>query len=152
MASAHHHHAPGATWREHANDTLRASGTRAGGARAAVIATLAEQDCCATAQEIHERLRAGGSRVGLASVYRTLDLLQRNDLVTRVDTGDGTARYEPHDPTGEHHHHLVCTRCGRVEAFEDPALEDAIHRIADAVDFRVTGHDVTLRGLCRDCR
>ena len=152
MASTHHHHAAGPTWSEHATSTLRTRGTRAGSARAAVIDALAEQDCCASAQEIHDRLRAGGSRVGLASVYRTLDLLQRHDLVTRVDTGDGTARYEPHDPTGEHHHHLVCTVCGRVEAFEDAALERAIHDVGDRVDFRVTGHDVTLRGLCRDCR
>jgi Fur family ferric uptake transcriptional regulator len=150
--STSHRHAATPSWDTYATATLRSHGTRASEARAAVIATLAEQDCCASAQEIHERLRLEGSRVGLASVYRTLDLLQRHDLITRVDTGDGTARYEPHDPTGEHHHHLVCTRCGRVEAFEDGALERAIHAVGDHVDFRVTGHDITLRGLCRDCR
>lgn len=147
-----HHHAPALAWDTYATTTLRNQGTRASEARTAVIAALAAQDCCASAQEIHERLRDEGSRIGLASVYRTLELLQRHDLIVRIDTGDGTARYEPHDPTGEHHHHLVCTRCGRVEAFEDAALEQAIHAVGDHVDLRVTGHDVTLRGLCRDCR
>jgi Fur family ferric uptake transcriptional regulator len=93
-----------------------------------------------------------GSKVGIASVYRTLDLLHGLGLVTRIDTGDGIARFEPAHPDGEHHHHLVCDRCGTVEAFEDEALERAIHAVADRIDFKVTGHDVALRGACRACR
>ncbi|MGA0122072.1 MAG: transcriptional repressor, partial [Gaiellales bacterium] len=108
--------------------------------------------CCARAQEIHDRLRGQGTTVGIASVYRTLELLHERGLVTRVDTGDGVARYEPALPGGEHHHHIVCTRCGAVEPFEDDALEAAIHAIGARVDFEVTGHDVALRGLCRACR
>lgn len=153
-AHTHHAHPHGdpAAWTDHAARTLAEHGARSGGARRAVVATLADQDCCASAQEIHERLRAAGSPVGIASVYRSLDLLHGLGLVTRVDTGDGVARYEPALPGGEHHHHLVCVRCGGVEAFEDDALERAIHAVGDRVDFEVTAHDVALRGRCRACR
>lgn len=131
---------------------LARKGTRRSSARDAVVAALAQQDCCASAQEIHARLRAAGSTIGIASVYRTLELLHGMGLVTRVDTGDGVARFEPMHPDGAHHHHLVCTTCGAVEAFHDDALEQAIHRVADRVDFRVDAHDVALRGACRACR
>lgn len=144
-----HDHGP---WDAHAAEALARKGTRRSSARDAVVAALAAQECCASAQEIHGRLRASGSTIGIASVYRTLELLHGMGLVTRVDTGDGVARFEPTHPGGEHHHHLVCTSCGAVEAFQDDALEQAIHRVADRVDFRVDAHDVALRGACRACR
>jgi len=64
--------------------------------------------------------------------------------------GDGVARYEPQRP--QHHHHLVCDGCGRLEPFEDDALELAIRRLADRVAFDVSDHDVTLHGSCDRCR
>jgi Fur family transcriptional regulator, ferric uptake regulator len=144
-----HDHGP---WNAHATAALAHKGTRRSSARDAVVTTLAAQDCCASAQEIHARLRTDGSAIGIASVYRTLELLHGMGLVTRVDTGDGVARFEPTHPGGEHHHHLVCTSCGAVEAFHDDALEEAILRIAARVDLRVDAHDVALRGACRACR
>jgi Fur family ferric uptake transcriptional regulator len=90
--------------------------------------------------------------VGLASVYRTLELLEELRLVQRFEVGEGTARFEPAGPTREHHHHLVCDRCRNVAAFEDPDLERAIERLSSRVDFDVDGHDVTLRGECPACR
>ncbi|MGI9187889.1 MAG: Fur family transcriptional regulator [Gaiellales bacterium] len=151
--TSHAHHHGGTSWGTHAADALTRKGTRRSSARDAVVAALGDQECCASAQEIHTRLRAGGSTIGIASVYRTLELLHGMGLVTRVDTGDGVARFEPNHPDGaHHHHHLVCTRCGAVEAFHDEALEEAIHRVAARVDFRVDAHDVALRGACRACR
>lgn len=148
----HHHHSASPVWEAHARAALAAQGSRAGGARQLVIAALAGQDCCASAQEIHARIAGTGGATGIASVYRTLDLLHGLSLITRIDTGDGVARFEPTHPGGEHHHHLVCTRCGAVEAFHDDALEEAIHRVAERVDFEVTGHDIALRGICSACR
>ena len=77
--------------------------------------------------------RPTGRDVGLASIYRALELLERLRLARRVDAGEGVARYEPVDPAGAHHHHLVCDRCGEVAAFEDVELERAIARLADRV-------------------
>ncbi len=139
-------------WVAHASAILAQRRTRKSSARTAIVASLATQDCCASAQEIHTRLRNNGSPIGIASVYRTLELLHHCGLVTRVDTGDGSARFEPANPNGEHHHHLICNECGSVEAFHDDALEAAIHAVSNRVVFRITAHEVALRGACQNCR
>jgi Fur family transcriptional regulator, ferric uptake regulator len=135
-------------WSEHAFEQLTAAGHRRGGAREAVVELLGGQSCALSALEIEDALR-GGRRVGRASVYRVLDELVSLDLVSRVDVGDGVARYEPQGP--HHHHHLVCDGCGRLTPFQDDALELAIRRLADRVAFDVSDHDVTLHGSCERC-
>ena len=138
-------------WAEHATAELRRAGHRSGGARAAVIDLMAGQDCCLTAQEVFDRLRADGRVIGIASVYRALDLLARLGLVRRLDVGSASG-YEPALPGGHHHHHVVCDRCGKVSTFEDPALEDAIDRLSRRLAHTVAEHDVVLRGECPECR
>jgi Fur family transcriptional regulator, ferric uptake regulator len=140
-----------AEWAEHAREELSRAGHRSGGARTAVLDLIARQDCCLTAQEIFDALRADGRDAGIASVYRALELLTRMGLLRRVELTEA-AGYEPALPGGEHHHHVVCERCGKVSAFEDDALERAIDRLAGRLDFEVGGHDVVLRGACEDCR
>jgi Fur family ferric uptake transcriptional regulator len=139
-------------WSEHASAVLGSSGHRWGAARLAVVDVLSSHSCCLTARDIADELRASGQTTGIASVYRALDLLHDLGLVQRLDVGDGTARYEPADPSGEHHHHLVCDRCGRVTAFEDERLELAIAALARRVDHAIDAHDVVLRGACPSCR
>jgi Fur family ferric uptake transcriptional regulator len=142
-----------AEWSQQALEKLTGAGYRRGGAREAVIELLDEQPCALSALDIEDRLRTGeGRRVGRASIYRVVDELISLDLLTRVDVGDGVARYEPRAPTHEHHHHLVCDGCGRLEPFQDSALEHAIHALAGRVSFDVSDHDVTLHGCCKDCR
>jgi len=116
-----------------------------------VLDVIAGQDCCLTAQEIFDDLRAAGRDAGIASVYRALELLTRMGLVRRVELAEAAA-YEPALPGGEHHHHVVCDRCGKVSPFEDEALERAIDRLTGRLEYDVGGHDVVLRGACRDCR
>jgi Fur family transcriptional regulator, ferric uptake regulator len=140
------------TWTEHTLAALSDDGFRSGGARRAVVELLGAQRCCLTAQEIHEEIRRRGRPVGIASVYRVLDLLLQRGLVQRVDVGGQAARYEPHLPGGDHHHHVVCDDCGKVEAWKDEGLERAVDRVAGKVGYRIAGHDVVLRGLCVDCR
>ncbi len=139
------------TWRERTEEALRAAGFRAGGARAAILDLMAGQDCCSSAQEIHETLRAHGRSVGIASVYRALEALSELRLVQRVDVGDGIARFEPASPGGDHHHHVVCDDCGKVEPFSDPSLERAIARTSERLGYNVDAHEVVLRGECGDC-
>ena len=123
-----------------------------GAARAAVIEYLDEQPCCRGAQEIREALAARGSTVGLASVYRAVDGLVEQGLLQRVDFGDGIARYEPVRAGDEHHHHLVCDSCGKVDTFHHAPLERAIEAIEQETGYHVVTHDVVLRGACADCR
>jgi Fur family transcriptional regulator, ferric uptake regulator len=139
-------------WTQHAQSELEREGYRLSAPRSAVVATLADLGCSVTAKEIADSLHARGQDVGLASVYRTLELLDKLRLTRRVDAAEGVARYEPLNPNGEHHHHIVCDSCGQVTAFQDSGLERAIERLAGKVDYAIEGHDVTLRGECPACR
>lgn len=139
------------TWSDLALRALDDAGYRSGGARRAVVELLGGEDCCLTAQEIADRLRASGTRVGTASVYRALDLLDGIGLVQRIEVGEGGTRFEALVPGGEHHHHAVCDRCGRITPFEDASLERAIVRLAGRLDHEVRGHDVVIRGHCGRC-
>jgi Fur family ferric uptake transcriptional regulator len=139
------------TWSEHALESLRGAGLKPGAARAAVVEVLSEQDCCLSAGRIHEEVRRRRPGVGIASVYRALETLTGLGLVHRIDLRSGGARYEPALPSGDHHHHLVCGDCGKVEAFTDDELEHVIHTVSTAAAFRVDEHEVVLRGRCRAC-
>jgi Fur family transcriptional regulator, ferric uptake regulator len=138
-------------WATSASTAFREGRFRGGRVRRAVIEFLARQDCCLTATEIFDRLRAEGSSVGLASVYRALDQLSRLRLVQRLDFGDA-AKYEPMLPGGDHHHHVICDDCGKVEPFSDHPLERALGRLGGQLGYEIGGHDVVLRGSCSDCR
>jgi Fur family ferric uptake transcriptional regulator len=135
------------TWTERASAALSEAGFRSGGGRRQVLKVLATQDCAVTALEIDGRL----PEVGRATVYRALEQLESLGLVQRVDLGGDAAGYERVDPSGHHHHHIVCEHCGRVVPFEDEGLEQAIISLAKRPDFKVSSHDVTLRGECASC-
>ena len=140
------------TWTDQALDGIRGAGLRRGGARRAVVDFLAAQDCCRSAQEIHDGIASAGGAVGVASVYRALDTLVELRLVQRVDIGDGIARFEPAREGHDHHHHLVCDDCGKVEPFTDDTLERALERAAGRLGYAMEQHEVVLHGACDDCR
>jgi Fur family ferric uptake transcriptional regulator len=138
-------------WSEHVHQVLSQAGLKRGGARERVIELLATKPCALSAVEIEDELRGSGRPTGRASVYRVLELLVEHGLVERLDVGDGQARFERSHPGGEHHHHLVCDRCGRLVAFDDPGLERAIGRLSERLGVRIDSHDVLLRGACQRC-
>jgi Fur family ferric uptake transcriptional regulator len=134
-------------WSERALAALSNAGFRSGGGRRQVVELLGGQGCALTALEIDRRL----PDVGRATVYRALEQLEGLELIQRVDLGGDAAGYERVDPGGHHHHHIVCEQCGRVVAFEDDGLEQAIVALAQRPDFNVSKHEVTLRGECTNC-
>jgi Fur family ferric uptake transcriptional regulator len=138
-------------WTEHALTTLEREGHRAGAARRTVVEMLGRQHCCLSAKEIAGRLSDEGREVGLASVYRALELLDGLKLVQRLDAGEGVVRYEPLLQGSGHHHHIVCEGCGGVASYEDDELERAIHALAERLSWNVEAHDVVLRGRCPAC-
>jgi Fur family ferric uptake transcriptional regulator len=138
-------------WAEYAHGVLHSAGLRRGGARTAVIEALAGHDCAVTALELDDELRHGDAQVGRASIYRALELFEQLGLVQRIEMTRGTAAYERIDPDGHHHHHAICSGCGRMQTFEDRSLERAIKRISGGIPFEVSEHDVVLRGLCKRC-
>jgi Fur family ferric uptake transcriptional regulator len=139
------------TWTERTYAALQKDGYRSARARRIVVDVLGRQDCCMSVPEIVEAAHAGGEQVGVASVYRTLDLLVEKGFVQKIDLGGDRAHYERVDHE-EHHHHLVCSECGRVQPFEDQQLESALERLESRTGFAVASHDVLLRGACDDCR
>jgi Fur family ferric uptake transcriptional regulator len=144
-------HAPAVEWEQSARIALREAGHRTGGAREAVVSLVGSQSCCLSAQEISDELHRSGSDIGIASIYRALDLLHGLGLVQRVEFGEGVARFEPVTPGGEHHHHAVCDRCGRVTPFEDERLERHLGRLAGDLKHSMSGHDLVIHGECRRC-
>jgi Fur family ferric uptake transcriptional regulator len=140
-----------ALWLERAHRLLAEAGSRSGGARDEVMEVLAREGCLLSAQEIHDVLRDRGRRVGMASVYRTLELLSSHRLVRRVEVA-GVASYEVVLASGEHHHHLVCERCGRTIAFEDPELESVLEATQKRLGVAGAEHEVIVHGPCPECR
>ncbi|MFZ0090271.1 MAG: Fur family transcriptional regulator [Solirubrobacteraceae bacterium] len=138
-------------WIRYVHAALATAGLKRGDARERIIEVLADQPCALTAIEIEDELRARGRPTGRASIYRVLELLVEHGLVERVVVGEGQARFEPLEPSGHHHHHLVCGQCGRLVAFDDPGLELAIDRLSDRLGVTVDSHDVLLRGACEHC-
>ncbi len=135
------------TWAERAKTRLNEAGFRSGAARRRVIELLEGEHCAVTALEIDRRLPS----VGRATVYRTLEQLEQLDLLHRVDVGGEVVAFERNDPS-DHHHHVVCVRCGRLLPFEDSRLEQAIHAVGEGAEFEIVSHDVLLRGVCPDCQ
>ena len=109
-------------------DRLAEAGYRRGGARRELLEPMGGQPCALSAFEIEDRLAAVPRRVSRASIYRILEELEETGLIQRVEVGAGITRYEPIRADHDHHHHLVCDRCGRLEPFTDPALERAVGR------------------------
>lgn len=138
-------------WADHALSTLQGAGLRRGGARTAVVEALARHDCAVTALELDDELRRRKPPVGRASVYRALEQLEQLGLVHRLEVCRGTAGYERIEPDGEHHHHAICSRCGRMIPFEDASLERAIDEVSGRMSFDAAEHEIVIRGLCERC-
>lgn len=103
-----------------------------------------------TAEDIYKQLVAENIEVGLATVYRVLTQFEAAGLIVRHYFGNDRATYEMDD--GEHHDHIVCTRCGRVEEFVDKEIEKRQKQIAVRLGFELEGHALALYGVCEDCR
>ena len=112
---------------------------------------LAQHDCAVTALELDEELRREKPGVGRASIYRALEQLEELGLLQRLEVSRGVAGYERIEPSGEHHHHAICVKCGRMIPFEDRSLERAIDKLSARMSFDAVEHEVTLRGRCVAC-
>ncbi|MBS42385.1 MAG: transcriptional repressor [Nocardioides sp.] len=128
----------------------RTAGGRSTPQKRAVEAELAASDDFRSAQEIHEALRSGGTSIGLATVYRTLQTLSDAGEVDSVKTDAGEAAYRR--CSRSHHHHLICRVCGYTVEIEGPAVERWATAQAEEHDFADVAHTVELFGVCAECR
>ena len=115
----------------------------------AQIVFLAEDHL--SVEGIRRELKQRSERVGMATVYRTLDLLVESGLVRSHEFGEGFRRYEAIAGQSDHEH-LICEQCGRVVEFQNDRLERMLPIIADEHAFQHRRHRVEIYGVCRDCR
>jgi Fur family ferric uptake transcriptional regulator len=145
----------GQPWR----NRFRQGGRRWTEPRAAILSHLIRTAGHPTAKEIFGSLRRISPGVGLTTVYRTLELMQKMGLVHKVDAGDGQSRYAlKREGKEDHHHHLICTRCGKIIDYQD-FVEDELELIRKTEatlskkhDFAITDHNIEFLGLCGQCR
>jgi Fur family transcriptional regulator, ferric uptake regulator len=102
-------------------------------------------------EELYLKLRTKHPNIGYATVYRTLKLFAEAGIANEIHFGDGQTRYE-HVSEGEHHDHLVCTRCGAITEFENETIEKLQAEIAASHGFIIETHKLELYGQCAKCR
>jgi len=129
---------------------LGAAGHRMTGPRLAVADLVAARDGHFTAADLVADAERGRPAIGRATVFRALDLFTSLGLVERVDLPGGDHAYVACDPV--HHHHAICTRCGRSLDVDDLGLTGVLGEIGQRSGFRVTAHRLEIFGLCAACQ
>ena len=138
------------TTQESAIDVLSEARVRPTRQRVRVLTELMGERNDVTAQELHDRLRSGGEKLGLATVYRTLGLLAEAGIIDSLSHRPGELCYRW---CGQgHHHHLVCSSCHHVVELADCKLDPWLERISSTHGFVTTGHRLEVSGLCAACR
>ena len=103
-----------------------------------------------SAEDVYKLLLHKGEEIGLATVYRVLTQFEQAGLVVRHNFEGGHSVFEL--APDEHHDHIVCVRCGRVEEFTDDEIEERQRKVAEKLGFALTDHNLNMYGLCPDCR
>ncbi|MBN1224720.1 MAG: transcriptional repressor [Candidatus Aminicenantes bacterium] len=127
--------------------------------REAILDLLAGTSNHMSAKEIYDALSNAYPGIGLSTIYRTLNLLVRTDFLNQIHIGDGQSRYEfKSGEKDEHHHHLICTKCGRIIDYNDFLEEElelvnkAEKSVAGKYDFIIHDHNIDFFGICRQCQ
>lgn len=125
------------------------AGRRGTRQRRALRECLERSDTFVSAQQVHEDLAKAGDKVGLTTVYRTLQAMADAGEVDVVRNSNGEALYRMCG--SEHHHHLTCRRCGMTVELEGPSVEEWANRVATEHGFSDVTHVIELFGICREC-
>lgn len=136
---------------------LRENGLKVTTQRIIILEVLQNRpDKHLTAEEIYECVKVKYPDIGLATVYRTVQLLSELNLIDKLILDDGCVRYEigktEESKKNHHHHHLICLNCGTVFTFKGDLLETLEDKIEKSLDFKVVDHEVKLFGYCGECR
>ena len=139
---------------EHIKKKLHAQSYKLTPQREATVRVLLErEEDHLSAEDIYLLVNEKAPEIGLATVYRTLELLSELKIVDKVNFGDGVSRYDLRKEGAKHfHHHLVCIECGSVEEIEEDLLEDVEKIVQKDWGFQVKDHRLTFHGICRQCQ
>ena len=107
-----------------------------------------------SAEDVRGMLRDRDSDIGLATVYRALELMCDLGILQKMDFGDGCSRYELNltEPNAHQHHHLICRGCGKVFEFSDDLMDELEDTIAEKCKFKILDHQVKFFGYCEECQ
>ncbi len=137
--------------KEMENKLLHASYKLTGPRRKIMEVLLENEGAHLTAEDIHHLLRVKGNQVGLATVYRTLELFCELNILSQLNFEDSTSYYEL-EAKDQHHHHLICLSCNKIIEFSDEMLENFMKSIEGQYGFEVTEHKIKYLGYCSECR
>jgi len=136
--------------RDTITERCAARGLRMTGQRRVIARVLEISDDHPDVEELHARAAARDPKISIATVYRTVRLLEEAGILDKLEFGDGRARYE--DAERAHHDHLIDVNSGEVVEFVDPEIEALQERIADKLGYRLVGHRLELYGVPRKDR
>ena len=107
-----------------------------------------------SAEDVRGMLRDRDSDIGLATVYRALELMCDLGILQKMDFGDGCSRYELNltEPNAHQHHHLICRGYGKVFEFSDDLMDELEDTIAEKCKFKILDHQVKFFGYCEECQ
>lgn len=141
---------------EKVKDFLREKGLKVTSQRLMVLNILSTHgDEHLTVEEIYDLAKEESPEIGLATIYRTVQVLLELHVIEKVTFDDGFARYELNGEetgSGHRHHHAICTQCGKVYSLETDLLDTLEKQVFKSLGFEVTDHEVKLYGLCSACR
>lgn len=103
-----------------------------------------------SAEEVYKAMLESGEEISLATIYRVLTQFEQAGLVTRHHFEGGHSVFELDQ--GQHHDHILCVKCGRVDEFVDSLIEDRQHKIADEKGYVMTDHSLYIFGICKMCQ
>lgn len=103
-------------------------------------------------EEIYDKVKKKCPEIGLATVYRTMQMFDKSGVVYKHNFNDGRSRYELNSNEDHQHHHLICTNCGRVVEVEEDLLEQLEHEIENKYNFMIINHNVKFFGYCHFCK
>jgi Fur family ferric uptake transcriptional regulator len=133
------------------NQNLKQAGLKATLPRIKILEILeSDKTRHMSAEEVYRSLLDAGQDVGLATVYRVLTQFENAGLVTRHHFDENHSVFELSQ--GEHHDHILCVKCGKVEEFVDEVIEARQKKIAEEAGFSMTDHCLYIYGVCRDCQ
>lgn len=121
--------------------------------REATVRVLLEHEADhLSAEDVYLLVKEKAPEIGLATVYRTLELLSELRIIHKMNFGDGVARYDLRDDNAErHHHHLICMNCGTVDEIFEDLLGGAEERVRDVYKFSILDHRLNFYGICHRC-
>ncbi len=132
-------------------NALKKEGLRYTNQRQAVWDEIKSNEDHRDAEEIYSALRKNNLNVSRATVYRTIDVLYKNNLIRKIELGDSPAKYE-NKVNSEHHDHIICVQCGKIEEFVDETIETRQDAIIDKMGLKMIRHIHQLFVLCKDCQ